>query len=239
MKTLVKQMSKILLTFFTIFCLAFIPQIKDNYLSKEDKKEGWTLLFDGKSTKGWHVFKKPGMMNPQWQVKEGMLWLSRSGGGDIVSDLEYTNFELNLEWRISPNGNSGIFFNVSEDTSYNAVYQTGPEMQILDDAGHPDGKIPSHTSGANYDLAVPKVKSVKPVGTWNYVRLIVKDSVVTQYLNGQITAKYKLMSPEWEAQVAKSKFKTMPSYGRNGKGHIALQDHGDEVWFKNIKIKKL
>lgn len=232
-------MLKILVPVLTLLSLSFVFQIKDNYLTKEERKEGWQLLFDGKTTTGWHVFKKPGVMNPQWQVKDGMLWLSRSGGGDIVTDLEFTNFELNLEWRISPNGNSGIFFNVAEDSLHGAVYETGPEMQILDDAGHPDGKIASHTAGSNYDLSPPAIKTVKPVGTWNYVRLVVKDSVVTQYLNGQVAVKYKLMSPEWEKQVAKSKFKSMPGYGRNGKGRIALQDHGDEVWFKNIKIKKL
>lgn len=232
-------MKRIIYTSALALLTAFTFQIKDNYLSKEEKKEGWQLLFDGKSTKGWHVFRKPGIMNPAWQVKDDCLWLTRAGGGDIVTDLEYQNFELTLEWRISEKGNSGLFFHVSEDSAYHSVWQTGPEMQILDDAGHPDGQYPTHTAGANYDLDVPKVKAAKPVGTWNYVRLIVKDSVVTQYLNGQQTARYKLMSPEWENQVANSKFKNMPGYGRATKGKIALQDHGDMVWFKNIKIKKL
>lgn len=218
---------------------AFTYQIKENFLSKDEKKEGWQLLFDGKSTKGWHIFQKPGIMNPQWKVENGMLTLAKSGGGDLVSDEEFDNFELNLEWKISQNGNSGIFFHVSESTEYGAVWETGPEMQILDDAGHADGKVDKHTAGSNYGLMAPMVKSAKKAGDWNHVRLIVNQGKVTQYLNGQVTARYTLWSPEWEGLVKTSKFKDMQGYGQMHKGHIALQDHGDQVWFKNIKIRRL
>ena len=165
------------LKFSVLICIVvgFIAcyQVKFNYLSKDEKKEGWTLLFDGKTVNGWHVFQKPTTMNPQWMVENGTLTLTGKGGGDIVTNEEYENFELNLEWKISKNGNSGIFFNVSEDAEFNAPWKTGPEMQILDDEGHPDGKIPSHVSGSSYDLALPLVKSVRAVGEWNHVRIIV------------------------------------------------------------------
>jgi hypothetical protein len=172
-------------------------------------------------------------------VEEGTLTLSEKGGGDIVTDEEYENFEFRLEWKISEKGNSGIFFNVSEDTLYKAVYYTGPEMQILDDEGHPDGKFPTHRAGANYDLSVPAYPLENKPGEWNYAIIRVQNGNVTYTLNGRITADYTLWSPQWEELVQKSKFKTMPGYGRMKKGHIALQDHGDKVWFRNIKIRRL
>lgn len=214
-------------------------QVRYNILTRDEKKEGWQLLFDGKSTKGWHVFQKPETINPQWKVEDGTLCLSGKGGGDLCTDQTYENFELSLEWKISPNGNSGIFIHVSEDKMYSAPWETGPEMQILDDEGHPDGKIASHRAGSNYDLSAPSVKSVRAPGEWNHVRIISNRGEVWYYLNGQLTAKYTLESPEWEKQVAASKFKNYTGYGRYRKGAICLQDHGDPVWFRNIKIKKL
>jgi hypothetical protein len=227
------------LGFLGLLILSSSFQVRLNHLSRDEKKEGWKLLFDGKSTKGWHVFQKQGVMNPQWKIEEGTLTLAGKGGGDICTDEEFENFDLSLEWKISPKGNSGIFFNVSEDTSYKAVWKTGPEMQILDDEGHPDGKFPKHRAGANYDLSIPLVKSVRAVGEWNHVRILVNQGNVSYYLNGQLTTKYTLWSPEWEKLVKESKFKDMPGYGQIRKGKIALQDHGDQVWFRNIKIKPL
>jgi len=214
-------------------------QIRHNLLTRDEKKEGWHLLFNGSTTEGWHIFQKPGVMNPQWKVIDGELTLTGKGGGELVTNEKYENFELSLEWKISKNGNSGIFFHVSEDPIYATAWKTGPEMQILDDEGHPDGKFPKHTSGSNYDLSVPLVKSVRAVGEWNHVRILVNQGKVTYYLNGQVTAKYELWSPDWQALVDASKFKSMADYGQPKSGHIALQDHGDQVWFRNIKIKKL
>jgi hypothetical protein len=228
-----------LLAFALSFFLSSSYQLRMNRLTRDEKKEGWKLLFDGKSTKGWHVFQKKDTMNPQWKVEDGCLTLTGKGGGDIVTDEMYENFDLSLEWKISPKGNSGIFFNVSEDKDFSAVWKTGPEMQILDDEGHPDGKFPKHRAGANYDLSIPLVKSVRAVGEWNHVRILVNQGNVSYYLNGQLTAKYTLWSPEWDKLVKESKFKEMESYGQMRKGHIALQDHGDPVWFRNIKIKVL
>jgi hypothetical protein len=225
-------------------CLPFLfllPNSEEdqNKLTNKEKKDGWQLLFDGSSTKGWHLFQKPGVMKPQWKVEEGTLTLTEKGGGDIVTDEEYENFEFQLEWKISEKGNSGVFFNVSEDTMHKTVWKTGPEMQILDDEGHPDGKFPTHRAGANYDLSVPTHPLTNKPGEWNKASIRVKDGHVTYTLNGKTTADYVLWSPEWEALVQKSKFKTMPGYGRMKKGHIALQDHSDKVWFRNIKIRKI
>lgn len=217
-----------------------LPFGKDhNTLSKKEKKEGWQLLFDGSTTKGWHAFRKPGVMNPQWKIEEGTLTLTEKGGGDIVTDEDYENFELQLEWKISEKGNSGVFFHVSEDSAYKSVWKTGPEMQILDDEGHPDGKFPTHRAGANYDLAVPLHPLTKKPGEWNQAGIKVENGHVVYTLNGKITADYTLWSPEWEELVKKSKFREMPGYGRMKKGRIALQDHGDKVWFRNIKIRRI
>jgi hypothetical protein len=225
--------------FLLTILLASFYQVLHNTLTKDEKKEGWILLFDGKTTEGWHIFQKPKTLNPQWKVVNEELTLTNKGGGDLVTDEEFENFELSLEWKISEKGNSGIFFNVSEKPEFTATWQTGPEMQILDDAGHPDGKFPKHTAGANYDLSIPLVKSVRATGDWNHVRIICNQGKVTYYLNGQITAKYELWSPEWDALVLASKFKDMSEYGQKRKGKIALQDHGDPVWFRNIKIRRL
>jgi len=222
-----------------VVCLSAFYQIKNNHLTKEEKAEGWTLLFDGQTVIGWHAFQKPTTMNPQWKVEDGTLTLMEKGGGDIVTNEEYENFELNLEWKISKNGNSGIFFNVSEDGQFDAPWKTGPEMQILDNEGHPDGKFPKHTAGASYDLAVPLVNSARAVGEWNHVRIIVDQGKVTYNLNGQVTAKFELWTTEWDNLVLNSKFTKYSKFGMIRKGKICLQDHGDRVWFRNIKIKKL
>jgi hypothetical protein len=210
-----------------------------NTISKLEMKQGWQLLFDGKTNKGWHNFRKAGSISPKWVIEDGTLSLAESGGGDIVTDSSWQDFEFSIDWKIAEKGNSGIFFGVSEDPKFDAVWRTGSEMQILDDEGHPDGKYPSHRAGANYDLSVAQNPLDKKPGEWNTAVIRVKDRHVTYTLNGKATADFVLDSPEWEEAVKKSKFKDMPFYGRIIKGHIALQDHGDRVWFRNIKIRKL
>jgi hypothetical protein len=200
--------------------------------------EGYVPLFDGKTTKGWRNFKETGI-GEQWVVEDGVLSLTGKGGGDIVTEQQYDNFDLKLEWKISPNGNSGLFFYVVEADSLEKVYHSGPEIQILDNDGHPDGKIHTHRSGDNYDLQASTVETVRPVGEWNELRLIVDNGHVEQWLNGTKVVEYELGSDAWEALYQKSKFTKWPMYGRATKGHIALQDHGNPVWFRNIKIKEL
>lgn len=207
-----------------------------NVLSPSEQTGGWTLLFDGHSTAGWRNFKSE-TISPNWHVEDGAL-TNTPGGGDIVSVDEYENFELTLDWKIAPGGNSGIFFNVVEG-DHDEVYRTGPEMQILDDAAAEDRVNPTHRAGSNYDLEAPRTTSVHPAGEWNSVRLLVNRGHVEQYLNGVLQVSYDLWSPAWEAQVARSKFATMPDYGRAHRGHLALQDHGAVVQFRNIKIHEL
>ncbi|MBC7920543.1 MAG: DUF1080 domain-containing protein [Ferruginibacter sp.] len=200
----------------------------------------WKVLFDGKSTDAWRGFKKetfPG----SWQVEDGTLVLAGKGGGDLITKDQYENYELELEWKIAEGGNSGILYNVVEGPQYGAVYHTGPEMQILDNERHPDakaGKNGNRTAGSNYDL-IPPSKPAKPANEWNKVRLVVNKGHVEHWLNGAKVVDYQLWSPEWEAMVKGSKFASMPDYGKAKKGHIALQDHGDKVWFRNIRIREL
>ncbi len=210
---------------------------KPNALTAEEKSAGWRLLFDGKSTKGWRNYQAR-TLDDRWRAVNGELTLTAPGGGDIVTEETFENFELEFEWKISPGGNSGVFYNVREG-DYEAVWHTAPEMQILDDDGHPDGRIPSHRAGANYDLQVPKYTVTKPVGEYNISRIIVNEGHVEHWLNGRKLLEYELWSDEWEAMVKSSKFADLPDYGRARSGHIAIQDHGDRVWFRNIKIRAL
>ena len=149
----------------------------------------------------------------------------------------YEDFELRLEWKISPGGNSGIMFGVSETTR--RTYEAGPEMQVLDNAGHPDGAAPVTSAGSNYALHAPSLDVTRPVGEWNEVRLIVVERRVEHWLNGQQIVTYQLGSDEWERLVAESKFVQWPEYGRQAEGHIALQDHGNHVWYRMIRIRRI
>lgn len=213
----------------------------DNTLTNEEESAGWVSLFDGETIEYWHGFQEEDVP-AAWQVEDGAIVLSGEGGGDIVTNEEYENFELMLDWKISEGGNSGIMFNVSEDPKFENTYQTGPEMQILDDERHPDakmGKNNNRQAGSNYDLHPLSTPAVNPAGEYNTVRLVVEDGHVEHYLNGTKVVEYTLWSPEWESMVAESKFASMEDYGQYKSGHIALQDHGDKVWFKNIKIRRL
>lgn len=215
-----------------------------NTLSKKEKKQGWKLLFDGKSTDGWHVFKRPTKPSA-WKVEDGVLFLdtdakkSGAAGGDLVTDGEFENYEMQLEWKISEAGNSGIIFGVNEDPKYGATYSTGPEMQIIDDEGHPDGKHKKHNAGELYDMVQAPARYAKPVGEWNTAKIIKKNGKLTLVFNGKVTAEVVMGSPEWQTLIDNSKFKTWKGFGEYPKGHIALQDHGDKVWFRNIKIREL
>lgn len=211
---------------------------EDNQLSKAESKKGFKLLFDGKTTKGWHNYNKKGI-SEKWKVENNALCLSEKGGGDIVSDAEYENFELEFDWKISEAGNSGVFYLVKEDTAYNSVWKTGVEYQVLDNEKHSDNKLITHTAGSNYDLIQPSKVVTKPVGEWNAAKIIVNKGKVEHWLNGTKVVEYELWSDAWKELVAKSKFKSLPGYAKFHKGHLALQDHGDKVWYKNLKIREL
>ena len=208
-----------------------------NTLTAEEAAAGWQLLFDGKSTAGWRNYGQSTVSG--WTVKNGEL-VAAGGSGDIMTEKQFENYQLSLEWKISPGGNSGIIYNVVEDTSiYKTTYATGPEYQIIDSGGYKDKLTPKQVSAANYDMQTPNEIVVRPVGEYNQARIVVNQGKVDHWLNGANVVSYELWSPEWKAQVQNSKWKDFPGYGIGKKGHIALQDHGDVVYFRNIKIKEL
>lgn len=161
------------------------------------------------------------------------------GGGDIVTEEEYENFELSLEWKIQACGNSGVMFNVQEGASHERAWHTGPEMQVLDNSCHPDAKIIKHRAGDLYDLISCTTETVKPAGEWNLAKIVSKNGKYEFWLNGVKNVEFTMRTPEWKKLVAGSKFKSMPDFGKFIKGRISLQDHGDQVWYRNIKIKEL
>lgn len=208
-------------------------------------KQGWTPLFDGKTTAGWHTYGKT-QASSAWKAEDGALHLDPAAkkqgaeGGDLVTDEEYDNFHLKLEWKIAPNGNSGIIFFVKEDPSqFHQTYNTGLEMQVLDNNGHPDAKIHKHRAGDLYDLIASSKETVKPAGEWNKAEIVSKNGKLDLYLNGTKIVSTTLWDDNWKKMVAGSKFASMPGFGTFKSGKIALQDHGDEVWYRNIVIKKL
>jgi 3-keto-disaccharide hydrolase len=206
-----------------------------NTLTPGERAAGWRLLFDGRTTDGWRGFKKTSMP-AGWAVVDGAL--TRTGaGGDILTTQKFANFELTLEWNVAPGGNSGIFYRASEDDD--AIYWTAPEMQVLDDARHPDGKSRLTAAGSDYGLYEAPAGIVKPAGEWNQVRIIVQGRHVEHWLNGVRMLQYELWSPDWEMRVRGSKFAPHPHYGRNTEGFIGLQDHGDWVAYRNIKLRVL
>ena len=216
-------------------------------LSEQEKADGWQLLFDGQTTSGWHKYGGA-PVGSAWKVSDGALYLDTSsktgenivGGGDIVTDDEFENFDLKLQWKISPKGNSGIMFNVNEDTAkYKESYYTGPEMQVLDNEGHEDSKIEKHRAGDLYDLISCSKKTVKPIGEWNDAEIKLLNGKLDLYLNGENVVSTTMWDDNWNKMVANSKFKQWKGFGTFKKGRICLQDHHCAVWFKNIKIKKL
>ena len=220
-----------------------ILAVGQNKLTKKEEREGWKLLFDGKTTTGWRNFNS-NTLGSGWKVQDGALFLDNTVSekeerGDVITHNEYENYELALEWKIDSCGNSGIIFNVVEDPKYHATYVTGPEMQVLDNTCHPDAKIEKHRAGDLYDLIECSKETVKPAGEWNQIRLVSKDAKYEFWLNGTRVVSFEMHTPEWDRMVQNSKFKTMPDFGKATRGHIALQDHGDKVWFRNIRIREI
>ena len=207
-------------------------------------KKGWKSLFDGKSKKGWHIYRGEAT-GESWQVEGGILMFvpinkpDVKTGGDLTSDEEYENYHLSLEWKISEGGNSGIIFGVKEDSMYKKSYLTGMEMQVLDNDKHPDAKIIKHRAGDLYDLISSTKENLKPVGEWNQAEVIYNNNTLQLILNGETVVSTTVGDENWDKLVAGSKFRTMKGFGTFRKGRIVLQDHGDKVWYRNIKLKQL
>ncbi|HTH47946.1 MAG TPA: DUF1080 domain-containing protein [Candidatus Limnocylindria bacterium] len=207
---------------------------------------GWETLFDGTSapaaalsTAKWRGYRQTGFPAKGWVVEGGALKVQAGGGGgDLVTRDTYGSFELLWEWKVSEGANSGLIYHASEE--FGASYETGLEYQLLDDAKHGDGKNPKTSAGALYALIAPNQdKQLRPVGEWNKSRLVIYGSHVQHWLNGKLIVQYDLASPELKALIAQSKFKDMPKFAQVADGHICLQDHGNDVWFRYIRVKRL
>lgn len=216
-------------------------------LTETEMAEGWISLFDGKTTKGWH--KYGGFpVGSAWKITDGALMLDSTNkkdgkivdGGYILTDEEFENFHLKIEWKIAPGGNSGILYLTNEDTvKFKNPYESAPEMQVLDNDAHPDAKIIKHRAGDLYDLISAVPETVKKAGEWNLAEVVVNNGKLEHWLNGTKVLETTLWDDAWNKMVAASKFKEWPGFGTFKKGKICLQDHENTVWFRNIKIKKL
>jgi len=206
-------------------------------------QKGFKPLFDGKTTKGWHTYGK-NSAGAGWKAENGILRFDpdaakNDGGGDLVTDAAFKNFHLKLEWKIAPNGNSGIIFYVNENAAkYKNTYETGIEMQVLDNDGHPDGKITKHRAGDLYDLIQSQSEPVKPVGEWNKAEIISLNGKLTLILNSVTVVETVLWDDNFKKLIDGSKFAGWPGFGTFQEGKIALQDHGNRVWYRNIMIKE-
>jgi len=202
----------------------------------------WEILFDGTSFDNWRGYNTDSMY-PEWTIKDSAMVYTpgKYGGKNIITKKEYTNFILSLEWKISEGGNSGIFWGVFEDPKYKEAYQTGPEIQVLDNEKHADGKVAVHRAGALYDMLAPKHDVVKPAGEWNtcVIKIDHKNNIGVVTLNGTEIEEFPVEGSKWDDMVAHSKFATWEGFGKHQTGHIGLQDHGNKVWYRNIKIKTL
>ncbi len=229
----------ITISVFLFSCNA-VEKKEMNSLTKKEKKEGWELLFDGKSMDKWKMFNG-GDEVTGWKVVDGEMQNSGVGsdhGGDIVTKKQYENFELYLEWKVTPESNSGVFIHVQEGVT-DAIYESGPEYQLIDDKGWPGELENWQHTGANYAMNVPEGAEVKPVDEWNTTRIIVKNPHVEHWLNGKKVVEYDLWSDDWKARKAAGKWADAPHYGEAKKGHIGLQDHGGLTMFRNIKVREL
>lgn len=204
-----------------------------NVLTEKEKADGWKLLFDGKTTKGWRGVKKDKAPDG-WQAVSGTL-ARVGGGGDIITNEQFENFELVFDWKVAEGANSGVFYRVNEDWG---VIQS-PEYQILHNQKHPDGKNAKTSAASNYALNAPTKDVTKPPGEWNHGKIVANGNRIEHWLNGEKVVAYEVGGEEWTALVKASKFKDMAHYGKSMKGHIAIQDHGDRVEYRNMKIRLL
>lgn len=213
-------------------------------LKPATSNENWVSLFDGKSLNGWHGFNKKGETVKNWEIEDGALVCLGAAkdahGGDLVSDSQYDNFELNWDWKVNKGSNSGVMYHVIEDPKYKAPYETGPEYQMIDDIGFPEKLEEWQKTGADYAMTTANdKKKLKPVGEWNSSKIVFNKGHVEHWLNGEKIVEFQAGSDDWNKKRTTGKWKDYPDYGKAHTGGIALQDHGNKVYFKNIKIHQL
>lgn len=218
-----------------------------NTLTEEEKANGWELLFDGQTLNGWKRYGAD-TIGPLWMIQEGVLVCNGEGlgegtegvGGSLMTLKQFGNFELSVDWKISPGGNSGIIYHAIEKPEYAHDYETGPEYQLIDDAGWKDSLNAAQKAGSNYDMyPAPPNKKLNPVGEWNTAKIIYKDGHVEHWLNGEKTVEFQEGDADYQQRYQKSKWKDYPGWNISKVGSISLQDHGANVYFRNIKIKTL
>jgi hypothetical protein len=218
-------------------------EVKLNSLTDQEKKEGWQLLFNGQNLDGWKGYNQD-TCGPRWTVKDGILTCLGEGGGmgyDIVTKSQFSNFELSVDWKISPKGNSGIFYHIVENPKYSSPYETAPEYQLIDELGWPEKLEEWQKTGADYamHLADTTAKQLNPVGEWNTSKIIFDKGHVEHWLNGKKIVEFTVWNEEWNMLKAQGKWKDYPDYGLAKTGPIGLQNHGSMIWFRNIKIRPL
>lgn len=235
---------RILFSLMLVLSLTIGMSNAQNTLTNQEKKDGWKLLFDGSSTQGWRSYNGDSFPEKGWKVNNGMLTvLAEGGGGDIITTDVYGDFMLKLEWRVQKGGNSGIFYHALEQPEQ-AIYWSAPEIQILDNENHPDanrGKNGNRKATSLYDLIPADPQNAKPYGQWNQIKIVVKDrgAHVEHWMNGEKVVEYERWTDKWYDMLRNSKFAPHPEFGAAHKGYLGLQDHGDRVDFRNIKIKEL
>lgn len=219
-----------------------MAQAQNNSLTLQEKEEGWTLLFDGESTDHWRSYNGDGFPEEGWVAEDGALTVLADGGaGDIITKEKYGDFILKLEWKVQKGGNSGIFYRAMEQPTQ-AIYWSAPEYQLLDDENHPDasmGENGNRKSGSLYDLIPAKPQNANPFDEWNSVQIVAEGSHIEHWQNGEKVLEYELWTNDWYEMIRNSKFLEHPEFGDAREGYIGLQDHGNRVSFRNIKIKEL
>ncbi len=218
-----------------------------NKLTKTEEDAGWQLLFDGQTMEHWRVYNQPNIPGENWRVEDGLMVFRPQSNGewtsglDIITKETYSDFEFVMEWKISEGGNSGIFYHVIEQPD-KALYWSGPEMQILDNENHPDANLGidgNRKAGSLYDLIPASPQNANPHGEWNLVKIVSKGPTIEHWQNGERVLHYERWTNEWNEMVANSKFAEHPEFGQAKEGHLSLQDHGDVVMFRNLKIRRL
>ena len=209
------------------------PEVTPNTLTTEERAQGYRLLFDGRTLDWWREYR--GTTTGTWEAVDGAIYHGAGDGRDLITREEFADFELRIDWKIAPAGNSGIFYRGTEE--YPELYWSAAEMQVLDDDAHPDNQDRLTSAGSAYALYPAPAGVVRPAGEWNATRIIARGHHVEHWMNGVKIVEYEIDSPEWIAKVAASKFRSWPNFGKAPRGHIGVQVHGNSVWYRSVRIR--